>query len=140
MRYYVHAPTNGVPYLGSVMTPPMNGAAIAWQSRGQVTGSPGIRAIPAPVPGGIPQSGPRRDGAGDSRSSDSPPYWFPSVYYYGGNRDEKYPVSINSDNQLPMPALRAPNVIVANPLRTRKGGQRQVRQPQVVQTWRGMYG
>jgi hypothetical protein len=72
-------------------------------------------------------------------SKRAPQYWLPSLYRLAG-KQECAPVSRVSDNQMPIPAVRPANVIPSNPYVTRKGGQRQVIQPQVVQQWLGMRG
>ena len=74
--------------------------ARAFQSRGMVSGSPGTSSVPAPIPGGVPQQWNRAL----HRSSDAPPAWFPSVYYETGPL-EHAPVSVLSDNQMPVPAV-----------------------------------
>jgi hypothetical protein len=71
----------------------------------------------------------------------TPNYWFPAIYFENDHplHKEKAPVSINSDNQMPVPAGRPPQRVLFNPYKARKGGQRQVVQPQVVQRWKGMF-
>lgn len=142
MRFFVHAPTNGVPPLGAVLTPSMTRTYAGWSSRGQIYGQPGTQAIPAPNPAAIMDTPMALANTGDSRSFDSPPFWYPSIYYEAAppEQKEKFPASVFSDNQMPVPAVRAPNVIEFSNYKARKGGQRQVYQPQVVQTWRGMKG
>lgn len=141
MRFMVYAPTKGVPPLGAVMTPSMTRTYAGWSSRGQIYGAPGTVGIPAPRPDSYGMNLPyRMDGAGDSRSVDSPDIWYPSIYFENNDPKNKAPVSTKSDNQMPVPALRPPNVLKADPYRTRLGGQRQVYQPQVVQKWPGMRG
>jgi hypothetical protein len=141
MRFFVHAPTDGVPYVGSVMTPPLTRPATS-QSRGRVYGQPGTQAIY------VPNSDLHRGlntlaNNGVFNTSVSPQVIFPSLYYEAGNEygnHEHAPVSRCSDNQMPVPALRAPNVIVFKAYTSRKGGQRQVTQPQVVQRFPGLRG
>lgn len=74
--------------------------ARAYQSRGIIDGSPGTRMIPAPAPSAVPQSFNRAL----HRSSDAPNWWRPSVYFQRG-RLEHAPVSVVSDNQMPVPAV-----------------------------------
>lgn len=107
-----------------------------------IRGQPGTAAISAPPPAAVPRDAVRRDGGGDSRSTDSPNLWFPSIYYENEPplNKEHAPVSTFSDNQMPVPALRPGNTIPMDPYTARHGGQRQVFQPQVVQMWRGMKG
>jgi hypothetical protein len=143
VRYYVNAPTTAGGHhrsMGSAMTPFLTRPAAAWSSRGCIHGSPGTEKISAPFPSAVSQHYLGLMNAGTHRSSDSPPQLFPSLYYLVGSDQEHAPVSRISDNQMPVPAVRAPNVIIAKPYQSRKGGQRQVVQPQVVQRFPGMYG
>lgn len=75
--------------------------ARAWQSRGQVSGTPGTVSVPAPWPEAVPQD---RSFTALHKSSDARPSWRPSVYYLTGAQ-EHAPVSVLSDNQMPVPAL-----------------------------------
>lgn len=142
MRYLAMGPTNNTRYLGTALTPPLS----RWHatvSRGMVVGHPGTQWIPAPPPSAVPQNPGFLATSGRRRSSDAPNAFLPAIYYEAGSgygNHEHAPVSRISDNQMPVPARRAANVILSNPYRARLGGQRQVVQPQVVQTWRGMYG
>jgi hypothetical protein len=140
MRYLVHAPTKGVPYLGSVLTPRMTRTYAGWSSRGQIYGQPGTQAIAIRGPEGLHSGTNDLINVGISRSADAPNVIYPSLYWEASKIKEHAPVSRISDNQMPVPAKRAPNVLVSSPYLARKGGQRQVYQPQVVQTWRGMKG
>lgn len=139
-RYFVHAPTKGVPPLGSVMTPRMNRTYAGWSSRGPVYGQPGTQAIR--IEGVTDHPAPYLASVGTSHSRMAPSLIFPALYWEASPAydKERFPGSVFSDNQMPVPAVRAPNVLVASPYRARHGGQRQVFQPQVVQTWRGMKG
>lgn len=139
MRFLVHAPTKGVPPLGTVLTPTMTRTAATWSSRGQIAGSPGTRVVAAPPPVATHMGLSNLANVGVSHSHTAPDFILPSLYYLVGQQ-EKFPASTVSDNQMPVPARRAPNVIVSSPYRQRLGGQRQVVQPLVVQQWRGMKG
>lgn len=139
MRYLVHAPTNGVPPLGSVLTPRMTRTYAGWSSRGPIVGYPGTKAIPVPDPAAVREDVNSLAAVGQFSSQCAPNVIYPALYRIAGVQ-EHAPVSRVSDNQMPVPATAAPNIIVADPYRTRKGGQRQVYQPQVVQRWRGMKG
>lgn len=138
MRYAVNTPDVGR-YTGSALMPTFTRPAGAWSSRGPIVGNPGTRAIPAPAPR-LDQGNVGRANMGISRSSDAPNVIYPSLYWEASSPHEHAPVSRVSDNQMPVPAVRPPNVIIAAPLRARKGGQRQVYQPQVVQSFPGMRG
>lgn len=143
MRYSVHAPTHTgetAYHLGSALTPHLTRPAASWSSRGPVAGFPGTLGIVAPSPAGVPQDVTAMANMGRSRSNNAPNRWYPSLYWAAGPDQERAPVSRVSDNQMPVPALRPANVIVFDTYTTRKGGQRQVIQPQVVQRWLGMRG
>lgn len=142
MRFMVHAPTQGVPPLGSVLTPTLTRTYAGWSSRGRIYGQPGTQAIPVDDPAAIRHDVNSLAAVGQFSSDYAPNVIYPPLYWEAEPplEKEKFPGSIFSDNQMPVPARRAPNVIVFDPYRSRKGGQRQVYQPQVVQSWRGMKG
>lgn len=142
MRFYVHAPTRGVPPLGSVLTPSMTRTYAGWSSRGRVYGQPGTLGIYVPDPAGMRENLNSYANIGTSSTQNAPNVIFPPLYWEADKPLDKEhaPVSRISDDQMPVPAERPPNVIKAAPYRARKGGQRQVFQPQVVQQWRGMKG
>lgn len=112
----------------------------AWQSRGPVSGSPGILPIPAPAPfptaemdaTSLAQTGWIGLPSGDFS------YWRPSIYI-------QYPVSrfhgsVFSDNQMPVPAIDprgVPAVVMAGVLHL---GQFQVRQPRRAVRYPSMRG
>lgn len=137
MRYYVCAPTTERPNLGSALTPPMVRAFNAWSSRGEIYGQPGTQAVPIVVRESLSFGLNDLANVGISFSACAPDVIFPPLYYVTGNQ-EHCPVSIKSDNQMPVPAVRARNYYIANPFKARMGGQRQIRQPQVIQRWLGM--
>ncbi len=144
MRYVVHAPVAGkAPPLGAALTPTMTRPYGAWSSRGRVFGQPGTMPVPAPnspLPSRECASAQATNGVFSTLHA--PQLWFPSIYFENDEpqHKEKFPASVFSDDQLPVPALRPVNVYIQNTFKTRKGGQRQVYQPQVVPTWRGMRG
>lgn len=138
-RYMVLAPTHGSPNLASVLTPTLTRTPQSWSSRGTIFGSPGTTAIAAPPPAAIKAGVNELASGGKFYSNNAPNVIYPSQYYLTGPQ-EHAPVSRISDDQMPVPAVRAPNIIVAAPYRQRLGGQRQVVQPQVVQKWLGMRG
>jgi hypothetical protein len=143
MRYSVNAPTHTGEtgyHIGSALTPHLTRPAASWSSRGPIAGFPGTLGVIAPSPVGVPQDKTAMANTGFYRSSDAPNRIYPSLYWVAGVKQEHAPVSIKSDNQMPVPAVRPANVIVFKTLVTRKGGQRQVIQPQVVQKWLGMRG
>lgn len=144
MRYTVQAPNDtGGRYLGSVLLPGLTRPSVGYSSRGKVVGYPGTCAVPVAAPAAVSQYYDNMANSGTSRTIDAPLHIRPAIYFYAGNGygdQERAPVARVSDDQMPVPALRPPNVIVANPYVARKGGQRQVYQPQVIQRWLGMRG
>lgn len=113
--------------LGAAQIPLRAYSAQAYQSRGMIDGSPGTTPITAPRPP-VPQDLTGMAQMGTNRSSDAPNVWYPGVYYQTNATDppEHTPVSVLSDNQLPMPALNPigyPSVSMGRP---RLGGQYQV--------------
>lgn len=126
--------------LGSAVTPHMAVPAGIYRGPVPVEGHPGTLAISAPSPTGIPQDVTAMATAGVSRSVNAPNRWFPALYRVVFRGYNRAPVARVSDNQMPVPALSPANVIKSSPYVTRKGGQRQVFQPQVVQQWLGMKG
>ena len=142
MRFLVHAPTKGVPFLGTVMTPSMTRTYAGWSSRGPIYGQPGTKAIPIKDPGAMHRGVNDLANVGTFSTDCSPNVIYPPLYWEAALPLEKEhaPVSRVSDNQMPVPATAAPNILRFRPYLARKGGQRQVYQPQVVQTWRGMKG
>lgn len=142
VRYTTYAPTYGTPHLGSALTPALTRTYAGWSSRGQIFGAPGTLAIPVADPAAIREDVNSLASGGVFNTACAPNFIYPSIYFENSPPDQKEhaPVSIKSDNQMPVPAVRAPNVLVFAPYRARKGGQRQVYQPQVIQTWRGLRG
>lgn len=134
-RYIVYAPTKGVPPLGSVMTPHLTRTYSSWVSSGRIHGAPGTQAIPMPDPSAIREDVNSYAAVGQFSTHNAPNTIYPSIYYENDAplEKEKFPGSVFSDNQMPVPALRPGNKIKAAPYKARKGGQAQVVQPQVVQ-------
>lgn len=87
--------------LGAAALPVPAKDAHAYQSRGPIVGQPGTQGVPAPKPAAVPQDWSRRLHG----SSDAPEVIFPSLYYYGREAMTYAPVSVLSDNQLPVPAI-----------------------------------
>lgn len=137
MRPLVQAtgPGPGAPTaLGSWLVPGLTPYAGGWSSRGTVDGQPGTQGIPAPKPGGVPQDYSRRLHG----SADAPDVIFPALYHQRipDNPALAGPVSVVSDNMMPVPARdpRGLPWIAATPP-PRLGGQGQVTQPYVIQSW-----
>lgn len=106
-----------------------------WQSRGPVYGSPGTTRItaPAPFPGTdlslVAQSMEGNIGEPSSKFS----WWTPGVYWVRATRNgSRAPVSVFSDNQMPVPAVDPrgrPGVVMPGPIML---GQTQVANPRVA--------
>jgi hypothetical protein len=142
VRYVVYGPTKGVPPLGAVLTPQLTRTYAGWSSRGRIYGQPGTQAIPITNRETLSFGTNDLASVGTSFSTQAPDVIYPPLYWEAepGPLKEHAPVSRISDDQMPVPAIRPPNVLKSDPYRQRLGGQRQVYQPQVVQTWRGMKG
>lgn len=115
--------------MGAALLPVPAGDARAFQSRGIINGYPGTRRIPAPPPAAVPQDRAGQANMGVMRSSDGPPFFTPSLYWYGRATMSHSPVSILSDNQMPVPAqnpTRLPAVVMPGPIIL---GQKQVPNP-----------
>lgn len=140
MRFYVHAPSAGTaPPVGAALTPSLTRTYAGWSSRGRIFGQPGTMRIPAPKPAGVPVGDlVAMASVGVLSDPRTPDWWFPPIYFENDRPTdkEKFPASVYSDNQMPIPASRPPNTLVFSPYIPRHGGQRQVAQPQAVQTWR----
>jgi len=141
-RFLVHAPTKGVPPLGTVLTPSMTRTYAGWSSRGKVYGQPGTQGIPVRDPAAIREDVNSLAAVGTFFTGCAPNVIFPPLYWEADSPADKehFPGSLKSDDQMPVPAGRPGNYITANPYKARHGGQRQVVQPQVIQRWRGMNG
>lgn len=142
-RFIVHGPRNGTaPPMGASLTPRMTRTYAGWSSRGKVNGNPGTRGIPVADPAAVREDVNSLATVGTFSTACAPNVIFPSIYYEDdlpGDK-EKFPGSVFSDDQMPVPAGRPGNYIVSDPYKARHGGQRQVIQPQVVQKWLGMRG
>lgn len=143
MRYVVHVPPSGVaPPLGAAVTPRMTRTYAGWSSRGPIYGAPGTRAVQVSDPAGVREDVNSLAAIGQFSTRCAPNVIFPALYWEASPplEKEKFPASVFSDNQMPVPALKSNNRVIADPFHARKGGQRQVVQPQVVQrfpAWKG---
>lgn len=117
--------------LGAAALPIPAKIAQAFQSWGPVDGSPGTSAIPAPRPSGTPQ-GVAFTGNPKHTSKDAPEVWFPGIYYTRRDAMSVAPVSILSDNQMPLPAIDPKGLPSAVQVRPTFLGQIQVAQPPSV--------
>jgi hypothetical protein len=141
-RFVVHAPTKGVPFLGTVLTPSMTRTYAGWSSRGKVFGQPGTLGIPVADPAAIREDVNSLAAVGTFFSGCAPNVIFPALYHEADAPQDKehFPGALQSDDQMPVPAGRPGNYVTMKPYLARHGGQRQVVQPQVVQRWAGLYG
>lgn len=140
-RYFTHAPSRGVPpTVGSALTPTITRTYAGWSSRGKISGNPGVIGIPVDDPAAIREDVNSYATVGQFSTHNAPNIIFPSVYYENDAPldKEKAPVSVFSDNQMPVPASSPKKYYTATPFKARLGGQRQVIQPQVVQRFPGM--
>jgi hypothetical protein len=127
--------------LGAAITPQITRTYAGWSSRGRIFGQPGTMGIPVSDPAAVREDVNSMAAVGQFATSAAPNVIFPALYWENDAPLDKEhaPVSRISDDQMPVPAGRAKGPIPADPYRARKGGQRQVVQPQVVQTWKGMF-
>jgi hypothetical protein len=124
----------------SAVTPHMNrlAASGARQYKDGLTGEPGTRAIPVHPQIPSPDIG---DAAqmGLSRSSDAPNWFRPNLYYARPERDfwpgAGQPVSVQSDNLMPVPATdpRGVPARLAAPIVHR--GNRQIKSRPTLTSW-----
>ena len=126
--------------LGAAQIPIRAQGAQAYQSRGIIAGSPGTQAIPAPPPPMPQDTTPLAIIGGYHRSSQVSGVWYPGIYYQNNSADppEHAPVSVLSDNQMPMPAINPlgpPAVLMGRP---RMGGQFQLSNRAVSPTFPNM--
>jgi hypothetical protein len=112
--------------LGAASLPLPSWDAGGWSSRGQVNGSPGTRGIPAPAP--VPGLDREKTALAMSGNIGLPSSvfskWFPSIYF--NYLENIPPVSVYSDNQMPVPAVDPrgkPGVVMAGFMNR---GQKQV--------------
>jgi hypothetical protein len=140
MRFYVHSPVAGTapPSAAAALTPGLTRTYAGWSSRGRIFGQPGTMGIPIPDPAGMPdESLTAMASVGILSSFHTPNMIFPSIYFENDAPQNKHVKSVArfSDNQMPVPAGRPPNTLVFSSYLPRKGGQRQIGQPQVIAVW-----
>lgn len=129
IRYVVPQATSSA----FVPVPAATTAVVAY--KGDVTGRPGTQPVPAGQPeltsfvNGLPV----RSGYSGGTTM-MPPVWFPQEWYER-HLSETPPVSVYSDNQMPVPANdpRGRAALMAN--RPQFLGQSQLRQPRALPKW-----
>ncbi len=130
LRFSMFAPGQHPGAAGLAPVPAMD--ARAFQSRGIIDGQPGTMPVAAPAPAAVPQSWNRAL----HRSSDAPNLIRPALYYERGGL-EHAPVSVVSDNQMPVPAVDprgTPAVMSRRPVFL---GQSQVKANKVTSSYPG---
>lgn len=131
----------------SAVTPHMNRLAGsgAVEYTGQVTGQPGTVAIPTGRPARS-QGGDRTAQAmsGTARSSDAPDSFRPNLYWQRPQRSfwpgAGMPVSINSDNLMPVPATDPRGIPARLAMPIVQRGSRQVQSHPALNTWPAWQG
>lgn len=148
-----------VPAMNGALIPVPAQAAQAWSSRGPIHGSPGTEPVPAPYPGAFDaKCTPAQAKAGIITSRTTRPVLFPPLYYQPDTPAaplERSPVNyLNSSHELPVPAIQAPNVVVARGVNqpggisqrspgdwlARMGSQKQIAWPQRIASWGNYVG
>jgi hypothetical protein len=110
----------------------------AQQYKDGLNGQPGTQAIPVRPVIPSPDAG---DVAmmGLSRSSDAPNHFFPQLYYARPQRGywpgAGQPVSVVSDNLMPVPAVDPRGIPARLAVPVVQRGQKQIRQPQAQPRW-----
>lgn len=106
--------------LGGAALPVPAKDAGGWSSRGPVNGHPGTMRIPAPAP--VPHTDRELTALANSGFIGLPSSDFstfnPSLYYINGPQ-ERFPGSLDSDNQMPVPAIDPrgiPGVVMPGPV------------------------
>jgi hypothetical protein len=128
--------------LGAAQIPLRAHSAMSYASRGVIDGQPGTLPIPAPPPP-LPQDLTGLSQSHLHRSSDAPNVWYPGIYYEANSPDapaEHAPVSVFSDNQMPVPAVNPLGIPSVSMGRPRLGGQYQVRSRAAVPAYPGLSG
>lgn len=121
--------------LRAALLPVPAAGAFSYQSRGPVYGSPGTTRIPAPAPlpwtdsSAVAQAQTGNIGEPSMKFS----WWTPGVYFQRPQGQPfGPPVSVLSDNQMPVPAVDprgVPGIVMPGPVML---GQNQVTQPRVA--------
>lgn len=132
MRYVMQDPRAPGRPVGALMPQPAIQPSASTNGLMHLVGHPGDRAIPSPRPAALPPT------AAGTRSNQpsyaSPDVMYPSIYYAKADNCHA-PVSLLRDNQMPVPAMHIYNMPRVSMRMRRVGGQSQVAQPAVRQTW-----
>ena len=113
-------------------------ASGAQQYKDGLTGQPGTQAVPVHPVIPSPDTGDKAM-SGISRSGDAPDHFFPNLYYARPQRGywpgAGMPVSVRSDNLMPVPAVDPRGIPARLAVPVVQRGQKQVRQPQARPRW-----
>jgi hypothetical protein len=124
----------------TAVTPHLNrmAASGAQQYKDGLTGQPGTQAIPVHPVVPSPDVGDKAQ-SGLSRSGDAPNSFFPNLYYARPQRGywpgAGMPVSVVSDNLMPVPAVDPRGIPARLSMPILQRGQKQIRQPQAQPRW-----
>lgn len=126
----------------SAVTPHINRVAGggSMEYMGQVTGEPGTKAIPTGRPARSRGQDPTAIATmGTSRSQDAPDSFRPNLYWQRPQRQfwpgAGMPVSVNSDNLMPVPATDPRGIPARMALPTLQRGSRQIRSRPANPVW-----
>lgn len=132
MRYTMNDPGAGPPgRAGALMPIPAGDPKATTGGLVHLVGHPGTVGVPVPKPPAIPMNSQTRATQG---SYNAPDFMFPSVYYPTAENMHP-PVSLQRTNPLPVPVTTIYQLARISQRMRRVGGQSQIGQPQVGQTW-----
>lgn len=132
MRYSMLDPRAPNRPVGALMPQPAIMPSASSNGLMHVVGYPGNRRVPVAKPAALPQTA-----AGTRTNQPSycaPDAMYPSTYYPLADNCHA-PVGLFRDNQMPVPAVRVYNMPRVAQKTRRTGGQSQIGQPAVIQTW-----
>jgi hypothetical protein len=137
MRYEVIAPpSTQYPSIAvALCPPPAHNEAVGgpwWNNL--IQANQGNIPVYSPAPGVHTECTDRRS----QGSNNSPDYFYPSVQYALTDNCKKY-VPTTSNNMMPVPATEIDALPHIAMMRPRVGGQNQVSQPSVTQSWPDLY-
>ncbi len=132
MRYSMNDPGGGPPgRAGAMMPVPAVDPKASTGGTVHVFGQPGTMGVPTPKPAALPMISQTR---ATQPSWASPDVMFPSIYYTTPENMHP-PVALLRTNPLPVPATPVYALARIAQRMRRVGGQSQIGQPQVSQTW-----
>jgi hypothetical protein len=97
-----------------------------------LVGHPGTMPVRTPRPNALPETA--AGTRSNQPSAHAPDAMYPSIYYPLADNCHP-PVGLFRDNQMPVPATRIYNMPRVAQKTRRVGGQSQIGQPAVIQTW-----